>query len=116
MKTGADDDSRKTPILAFSDSSARAAPAADASSTTSMARAKNFIRYPPLQSLRDRLIPSDEGALPGQRLLQPGYLNLARKSITRKRKRGRGACRLAHRKAGARNAGGRLAFMGHRGA
>src|ERR1700730_10968536 len=119
MKTGAEDDSRSTPTLAFSGSSACAvAPAPRASQPASATRAHPFMRIPPsrLQALRDRLVAPDESALLLQRLLQPVYRNVARKSITRKRKCGGRAGGLPHRETGAGDARRRLALMGHRGA
>src|SRR5579863_472799 len=100
MKTGAEDDRRSTPTLAFSGSSALAvAPALKASKPASATRAHPFMRLPPsrLQALRDRLVAPDKGTLLFQRLLQLFYRNVARRSITRKRKGGGRAHRLPHR-------------------
>src|ERR1700730_6319632 len=121
MNTGAEDDRRSTPTFAFSASSARAIRLAESASKQARAsRTYSLIQFPPscflLQSLGHALIPPDEGALLPERLLQLFWRDVARNRIARQRQRRRCACGLAHCKAGAGDARGRLPVMGHRGA
>src|SRR5947209_20588310 len=114
MNTGADDDSRSTPILAFCVSSARAIPPADIANRPASASRANFvIPFPPpfLQPLGHVLVPPDESAVLLQRLLQLFYRNVAWNRVARQRQRRRGAGRLPHRKAGAGHPRRRLALM-----
>src|SRR5260370_19462074 len=120
MNTGADDDSRSTPTFALTKSSARVTPlAAMTSRPANASRATLTIQFPPslmLQPFGDRLIPSDKRALLLQLVLQFSGINVTRQYIAIKRERRRRPRGFPHRKAGAGDARGRLAVMGHRGA
>src|SRR6478752_4982003 len=96
MNTGADDDSRNTPIFAFSTSSARAIPlAANASKPAIASRKIPVIRLPPpllcSEPLGDLLVLPDKGPLVLQRLLQLFDRNVAWIRIAAKRQRRGGA-------------------------
>src|SRR3954453_5671460 len=124
MKTGAEEDSLSTPILAFSASSARAVPiAAIAIKPASASRTIPIISFPPpsiscsrLQALGHGLIPSDEGALLFQRFLQLFNGDVTRDPVSGEGRRGGGTGGLPHHETGTGDPGRRLALMSHRGA
>src|SRR5437016_43612 len=92
MNTGAEDDSRSTPIFAFSASSARATlDAASVSTPATASRKIPFIRLPPTtlysEPLRHLLVPADKSALLFQHLLQLSDGDVAWNRIARQRQR-----------------------------
>src|SRR3954467_14644394 len=124
MKTGAEEDSLSTPILAFSASSARAvAIAVIAIRPATASPTIPVISFPPpsiscsrLQAFGHGLVPSDEGALLFQRFLQLFNGDVTRDPGSGERQRGGGTGGLPHHETGTGDPGRRLALMGHRGA
>src|SRR3954452_13046079 len=124
MKTGAEEDSLSTPILAFSASSARAVPiAVIAIRPASASRTIPIISFTPpslscnrLKAFAHGLVPSDEGALLLQRFLQLFNRDVTRDPVSGERQRSGGTGGLPHHETGTGDPGRRLALMGHRGA
>src|SRR6478609_2398393 len=111
MKTGAEEDSLSTPILAFSASSARAVPiAVIAIRPASASRTIPVISFPRrplscsrLQALGHGLVPPDKGALLFQRFLQLFNGDVTRDPVSGERQRGGGTGRLPHHETGTRD-------------